>query len=126
MFHFINSIPLWILLVLLLISETVLIYEFVKNKYKFSKSFKSFFLLMIIFIPVAILGMVVNKYNALGVIHGTAQYIANMFPVIIGAFILVGLVTTSIMRLKEGHLTVIHRNIFVLGLVGFFSVYFCF
>ncbi len=81
---------------------------------------------MIIFIPVAILGMVVNKYNALEVIHGTAQNIANMFPVIIGAFILVGLVTTSIMRLKEGNLTVIHRNIFVLGLVGFFSVYFCF
>lgn len=126
MFHFINSIPLCIRLVLLLISETVLIYEFVKNKYKFSKSFKSFFLLMIIFIPVAILGMVVNKYNALGVIHGTAQNIANMFPVIIGAFILVGLVTTSIMRLKEGNLTVIHRNIFVLGLVGVFLGIFLF
>lgn len=126
MFHFINSIPLWIRLILLLISEIILIFEFIKNKYKFSKSFKNFFLLMIILIPVAILGMIVNRYNELGLVHGTAQNIANIFPVIIGLFILVGLVTTAIMRLKEGNLTVVHRNVFILGLVCVFLGIFLF
>lgn len=120
MFYFTDSASLWIRLILLLICETVLVYAFITKKDTFSKSFKTFFLFIMLSVPVVMLGMIVNRFNALGAIRGSAQSVANALPVIIGILILAGLVTVSVMRLKEGNLTVIQRNTIILGLIGVF------
>lgn len=120
MFHIINSIPLWIRLLLLFCSEIIIIFVFIKNKHKYDKAFKMFFLLMLIIVPVVMIGMIVSRYNSMGLIQGVAQNIANVFPVIIGGVLTFGIVITAIIQVKTRKLADAHRNIFIFGLVVVF------
>ena len=79
-----------------------------------------FFLLMLIIVPVVMIGMIVSRYNSMGLIQGVAQNIANVFPVIIGGVLTFGIVITAIIQVKTRKLADAHRNIFIFGLVVVF------
>ena len=75
-----------------------------------------FFLFMIVLFPIFILGMIVNRCNALGLIPGSAQNIAEIFPVIIGSIFVIGIVVLGIVHLIKGHIAPAQRNLLIFGL----------
>ena len=114
------STPIWVWIILLIGCETGMIYGYMKGKAQCNKPFKMFFLFMIILFPIFILGMIVSRCNALGRIPGSAQNIAEIFPVITGFIFVIGIVVLGIVHLIKGNLAPTQRNILIFALGLFF------
>ena len=114
------SAPIWVWIILLIGCEIAMIYGYMKCKAQCNKSFKMFFLFMIVFFPIFILGMIVNRCNALGLIPGSAQNIAEIFPVIMGSVFVIGMVVLGIIHLIQGNIAPAQRNILIFALGLFF------
>lgn len=120
------SIPMWAWIVLLISSEIAMIYGYIKCKSQYNKSFKMFFLFMIIFAPITIIGLIINSCNDLGLVQGFAQNIVEIFPVIISFIFAISIVVLGIVNLIKGNLAPIQRNILIFAIGLFFVGIFMF
>lgn len=114
------SIPMWAWIVLLISSEIAMIYGYIKCKTQCNTLFKTFFLFMIVFVPITVIGMIVNSCNELELIQGSAQNIVGIFPVIISFIFAIGIVVLGIVNLIKGNLAPAQRNILIFAIGLFF------
>lgn len=100
MFHIINSIPLWIRIIVLIVCEILMIFEYAKGKLENSKSGKSLIMLLIVFDPIFIGIMLFGRCEEFGLVSSPSL---NLSIVFIVAFVL-GVWAVAIANVIKGNL----------------------
>lgn len=97
MFHIINSIPLWIRIIVLIVCEIVMIYEYAKGKLGNSKPGKSLMMLLIVFDPIFIGVMIFSRCEELGLIS-LPDLNLSMVLIVIFVISLLGIAIANVIK----------------------------
>lgn len=121
MFYLINSIPIEIRIILLVVGEILLIYGFIKCKNQENTPFKMICLVLLIFDPIFAIGMIISQCMELGLIQGEIENITRLLPFIFSMVFSLSLLVVAIISLVKGKLTQIQRNMIIFGLLLVFG-----
>lgn len=126
MMHLINSIPLLIRIVIVIICGIALIYEYIKGRCNNNKAGKSIVLFLIICVPITLVLMVINQFPEKDIMLSESVNLSTIFLLVIP----LGIVIIALINLIKGNLpepqrTIIRNSLIGLVILAVFVVLFC-
>lgn len=118
MMHFINSIPLGIRIIVVLLCGIAMIYGYTKGKFNKNQAGKNFILFLIICVPITLALMLFNQFPQKNIMLLGSIKLSTVFAL----FIPLGIVIIAFVNLKKGNFPEPQRTTIKNCLIGLLMV----